>query len=422
MGFKYLPINLGCRLNQAELTEMEVVFSRYGGVVDDKDPDVIVVNTCGVTAKAEKESRQTLRRLKRDYPKAKLIAWGCAADKWLREGDEQVDKWGVDLIYGNENKDYHPELFVKKLGLDKDKKDNVRVQGFYTRRPRRFIKIQTGCNKYCTFCLIPYMRHLSGFRPVDEVVERVRRAEKDGVKEVILTGVDIADYGRTTPAPLKGWQQYSVHKLTVLLRAILEETTIPRIRLGSINPVSFSDEFIDLFAKNKRLMPHFHISLQSGSDAVLKRMNRRYTTDEFYDIVKRLRAKVADVLISTDVIVGFPGETQVEFEETVRFIKKVKFSRLHVFSYSSRPGVVADKMGWRVVPVKVKKARSQILRDLNQELKDYWKRKYKGKLVAVLWERWEEGRLIGWSHNYLPIEAKGDKSRVGQIETVTYPG
>ena len=443
MGFKYWLINLGCRLNQAELAEMEVVFSHYGGVADDKNPDVVVVNTCGVTAKAEKESRQMLRRLRKQYPGAKLVAWGCAADKWLREDRKKVEKWGVDLVYGNENKDQHPVLFIKKLGLgwakpnshsrgviysslesvEEKMGDNNQVKsGFYTQRPRRFIKIQTGCNKYCTFCLIPYMRHLSNSRSIEEVVELVKRAQKDGVKEVILTGVDIADYGRTTPAPLKGWRQYSVHKLTILLKAVLRETTIPRIRLGSINPVSFSDEFIDLFAGNNRLMPHFHISLQSGSDGVLKRMNRRYTKKEFYEIVKRLRERVGDVLISTDIIVGFPGETPEEFGETVEFVKEVRFSRLHVFSYSPRPGVVADKMGWGAVSTQIKKKRSQILRDLNQKLKEYWKKEYKGRKVRVLWERWKEGELIGWSHNYLPVRIKGERDKVGQVETITYPG
>ncbi len=321
MTFKYMTVNLGCRLNQAELTSLESVFNQAGCLYDKNQPQVIIVNTCAVTAKAEKESRQRLRRLKKLYPQAVVVAWGCGAQRWLKDKAVDWRSWGIDYIYGNDNKDQHPLQFLKiKPGqtLSKPKPSNHKVNSAQLiSRVRRFIKIQDGCRRYCTYCIIPYTRPEPASKSIQQVVAEIKRAEKDGVKEVVLTGVDISAYGQDGNGRQNNWYQVSSQGLEDLTKTILDKTVVSRIRFGSINPVSFTPSFIDLFRNNPRLMPHLHISLQSGSDKILKLMNRGYSREQFRQTISRLRSAVPDILISTDIVVGFPGETESDFNDTV---------------------------------------------------------------------------------------------------------
>jgi len=416
--FTYLPVNLGCRLNQAELTKMELIFQAHGGVLDQDHPDLVIINTCGVTTKAEKESRQTIRQLRRRYPQAKLIAWGCAAQRWLSQSKSSWASLGLDAVYGNQDKDTHPIKFINLI-KHPNKTQPVKT-GFYTIRPRRFVKIQTGCDKFCSFCLIPFMRLRSRSKPPDRIIAEVKRAVKDGVKEVILTGVDISSYGLTSPIKPASWRSQDLMPLTHLLEQILAKTKIARIRLGSINPASFNPSFINLFKHHRRLMPHFHISLQSGSDRILKLMNRRYLVSDYIEIIHKLYDQVPDVLISTDIIAGFPTETEADFAATRQLVRRLNLSRLHVFPFSHRPGSLMDKLNLPPLPSKVIKTRAAKLRRIGQQLHLQAKQRYAGQPVKVLWESYRNGVLRGLTHNYLPATKKGSPNQVGQIEEIIY--
>ncbi len=405
--FKYLVVNLGCRLNQAELTRAEEFFQMTGGSFDSQKPDLVVINTCAVTSRAEQQSRQTIRRLKCQYPDSIIVAWGCAVEKWQTMGFKG-SSLGIKFLFGNQNKDLHPAEFVKLVSTKAGRRPGQK-KSFFLSRPRRFIKIQDGCNKFCSYCLIAYLRHRSTSRPVSEIVQEINRAVKDGVKEVILTGVDIADYrsGRSN--------------LADLLETVLNKTSIGRIRLGSIGPEAFADQrLISLISQNKRLLPHFHISLQSGSNRILKLMKRVYTADEYLNWVGRLQNLVDNILISTDVIVGFPSESQTDFLATAELVKKIKFSRLHIFPFSKRPGTLVGKLNLRPVPIEEIKTRSRHLKQVNQTNQIYWRNYFKTKELEVLWESYSNGWLKGWTENYLPAQRPGEAKLVGKVEKCFY--
>ncbi len=427
--FSYLLLNLGCRLNQAELTTLETVLQNLGGIANPSNPHLIILNTCAVTTKAERESRGMIRRLRRQHPQAKIIAWGCAAEKWLQE-KKNWTKFGANYNWGNQNKTpnrHNIPSYSKKSPINfkatltaqlQDILSNPlvpknltqeKIKGFYRPRLRRFIKIQDGCNHFCSYCLIPYLRKTSYSRPLPEILQEIREAVEEGVKEVILTGVDIADYH---------WED---KHLAQLISIILEKVPLQRLRLGSINPPAFKDEsLIKILAENPVFLPHLHISLQSGSKKILQLMKRDYTPQEYLHWVTKLKSRVQNLLISTDVIVGFPGEGEKEFQETVDLIKKVKFSRLHIFPFSSRPGTLVTKLPFHPPQSKVIKQRVKILQQLNSQLQSFWQEYFQGQPLQVLWESYSQGFLRGWSENYLPWKKKGSPSEVGKIETIPY--
>ena len=397
---------LGCRVNQYESEAMAEKFIREGYEVVDFDQfsDVYVINTCTVTNMGDKKSRQIISRARRTNPEAIIAAVGCYSQMSPKEVSEIP---GVDVVLVTRNKG-DVVYYVNKA---KDEgKSQVHVQGVlqnkvfedlkiedYQDKTRAFLKIQDGCNRFCTYCTIPYARGSVCSKDPNKVLSEVRELAKNGFKEVILSGIHTASYG----LDLEG---------NVNLISIIEEIEkidgIERIRIGSIEPAFFTPEVIEKIKSFKKLCPHFHLSLQSGCDATLKRMNRRYTAKEYEDSVNLLRETLPDVSISTDVIVGFPGETEEEFNETYEFLKRIKLTKTHIFKYSPRKGTKAADMP-NQIDGKVKDERSKKLIELNDINEKAFTEKFIDREMDVLFEQQVKGKedvYEGYTRNYIKVE------------------
>ena len=397
---------LGCRVNQYESEAMAEKFIREGYEVVDFDQfsDVYVINTCTVTNMGDKKSRQIISRARRNNPDAIIAAVGCYSQMSPKEVSEIP---GVDVVLGTRNKG-DVVYYVNKA---KDEgKSQVHVQGVlqnkvfedlkiedYQDKTRAFLKIQDGCNRFCTYCTIPYARGSVCSKDPNKVLSEVRELAKNGFKEVILSGIHTASYG----LDLEG----NVNLITII-EEIEKIDGIERIRIGSIEPAFFTAEVIEKIKSFKKLCPHFHLSLQSGCDATLKRMNRRYTAKEYEDSVNLLRETLPDVSISTDVIVGFPGETEEEFNETYEFLKRIKLTKTHIFKYSPRKGTKAADMP-NQINGKVKDERSKKLIELNDINEKAFTEKFLGKEMDVLFEQPVKGKedvYEGYTRNYIKVE------------------
>ncbi len=389
---------LGCRLNEAELETWAQGFQKSGHQVT-READaaqVIVLNSCAVTQDAARKSRQLIRRIHRDNPQAKLVVSGCYA---TLNHDEVAAAMGVDLVVSNQDK----HLLVEKTLAELDMATMPMMStepgetSLFTRgRQRAFVKVQDGCRYRCTFCIVTVARGEESSRPIAAVIEEINALHQQGINEVILTGVHLGGYGSDLDS-----------NLCALVTAILEQTTVPRIRLGSLEPWEFTDGFFDLF-KNPRVMPHLHLPLQSGSDTVLRRMARRCKTEEFAAIVQRLRAAIPNFNITTDIIVGFPGETEQEWQDSFDFIEKIGFGHIHIFTYSKREGTKAATLPDQINEA-VKKQRSQVLHDLASQMKQQFMQANLGETFPVLWEAYSEPynenqrRVFGYTPNYLRV-------------------
>ena len=376
---------LGCRVNTYESEAMTEKFVREGYEVVDFNEmaDVYVVNTCSVTNMGDKKSRQIIGRARRQNPEAIIAVVGCYAQIAPTEvsGIE-----GVDVVLGSRNKG-EIVYYVNKArdeGKQQDKVgavlknkvfEDLKIEE-YNNKTRAFLKIQDGCNRFCAYCLIPYTRGSVCSKDPKKVLEEIRSLADHGFKEIILSGIHTASYGVDLDEKVT---------LVDLLEEIEKIDGIERIRIGSIDPTFFTEDVVRRILALKKLCPHFHLSLQSGCDATLKRMNRRYTAKEYEDIVNLLRDKIEDVSITTDVIVGFPGETDEEFEETYEFLKRIALSKTHIFKYSPRKGTRAENMENQVDGNK-KDERSKKLIELNRINEKAFAEKYIGEVIDVLFE------------------------------------
>ena len=389
---------LGCRLNEAELETWAQAFQTAGHQISRKldNADVVIINSCAVTADAARKSRQLIRRIHRDKPDAKLVVSGCYA---TLNPDEAAQLMGVDLVVSNKDKDHLVEKTITELNLQTMPAMSTEPgeSSLFSRgRQRAFVKVQDGCRYRCTFCIVTVARGEEVSRPVQTVIDEINALYAEGINEVILTGVHLGGYGGDIES-----------NLATLIREILDKTQIPRLRLGSLEPWDLPENFFDLF-QNPRLMPHLHLPLQSGSDTVLRRMARRCKTAEFAEIVKQARAQIPDFNLTTDIIVGFPGETEEEWQESFDFIKSVGFGHIHIFSYSPREGTKAATLPNPVLN-DVKKQRSQQLHDLAQTMKQEFITSQLGKSFPILWEGQREemtdGRYLrfGYTPNYLRV-------------------
>jgi threonylcarbamoyladenosine tRNA methylthiotransferase MtaB len=399
--------SLGCRLNEAELESWAREFQAGGHRLVDEagDADIIVFNSCAVTAEAVRKSRQTIRRSQRQNPRARLVLSGCYATLHRNE----AAALGVDLVVANADKSRLVEIASRELALDAMPEFSTEpgeAALFALGRQRAFVKAQDGCRYRCTFCIVTVARGEERSRPPGEIVREIRRLQEEGVKEVVLTGVHLGGYGSELGIPLDA-----------LIRSILKETEIPRLRLGSLEPWDLPPGFFELF-ENPRFMPHLHLPLQSGSDAVLKRMARRCKSEEFARLVAQARRQVPDINITTDIIVGFPGETAREWEESLRFIETLGFGDIHVFTYSLREGTKAAAMGGQV-PVEIKKERSRVLHELALAQKRALLERFAGREMPVLWENRKDGADRGYTPNYLrvaqPTPEAGLSNRITQV-------
>jgi len=394
--------SLGCKLNQAEteLLAREFAEAGYRLVSLADEADVYILNTCTVTHIADRKSRHWLRLAHRRNPHALLVATGCYAQ---RAPQELAQIEGVSLVLGNDEKSHLLQL-VKQSG---DVSSPVCGQGDATSphytgfRTRTFIKVQDGCNSFCSYCIVPLVRGKEKSLPVDRVVAEVKRRVADGYKEVVLTGVKIGSYN-FDGVNLKG-----------LLEHILAETGVTRLRLSSLQPQEISPELIRLW-RDRRLCRHFHLSLQSGSNAVLNRMQRHYCTSDYQRSVALIRSSVPEAAITTDIIVGFPGETEAEFEESYDFCRRMEFARIHVFPYSPRRETQAARMPQPVAD-EVKKQRTERMLTLARESAQNFSQQFLGQVMSVLWEKQSDGIWSGLTDNYIKVYTKSDKDLTNKL-------
>ncbi|MEF3075537.1 tRNA (N(6)-L-threonylcarbamoyladenosine(37)-C(2))-methylthiotransferase MtaB [Methylobacter sp. Wu1] len=389
---------LGCRLNEAELETWAQAFQKAGHQItrQAEAANLVVINSCAVTQDAARKSRQLIKRIHRDNPAAKLVVSGCYAT--LNE-DEAAQLMGVDLVVSNKDKDRLVEKTLTALNMDSMPAMSTEpgeISLFTRGRQRAFVKVQDGCRYRCTFCIVTVARGVERSRPVADVIDEINALHRQNIDEVILTGVHLGGYGSDLG-----------NNLSDLIKAILAETDIPRLRLGSLEPWELSDDFYALF-DNPRLMPHLHLPLQSGSDSVLRRMARRCKTDEFSAIVNRLRMQIPHFNITTDIIVGFPGETEQEWQDSFDFIKQTGFGHIHIFTYSPREGTKAATLPDQLSN-EVKKQRSQQLHELADIMKRQFFEANVGHSFPVLWEGYSEEldagkkRVFGYTPNYLRV-------------------
>ncbi|WP_089726001.1 tRNA (N(6)-L-threonylcarbamoyladenosine(37)-C(2))-methylthiotransferase MtaB [Candidatus Thiosymbion oneisti] len=394
---------LGCRLNEAELQTWARQFQRQGHPVtaDPEAADLLVINTCAVTAEAVRKSRKLLRRAQRVNPWAKLVVSGCFASL---DRDALARDQGIDLLVLNQDKDRLVEITARAFDLDSMTRDAVEQATnplFVRGRQRAFVKVQDGCRHRCTFCIVTRARGEERSRPIAEVVEEINQLGTEGVKEVVLTGVHLGGYGSDGRGDL-----------SALIRAVLADTHVPRVRLGSLEPWDLPAGFWALF-EDRRLMPHLHLPLQSGSDAVLRRMARRCRTLDFVRLVGAARSQVADFNLTTDIIVGFPSETQAEWQQTLSFVASLGCGHLHVFPYSPRAGTKAATLPGQVHD-RTKQERSRQMHALGRRMKRETLARFVGRRLPILVEGpygdSSQGEWFGYTPNYLPV-------RVGAGET-----
>jgi threonylcarbamoyladenosine tRNA methylthiotransferase MtaB len=393
--------SLGCKLNQSEMDTLagQLTAAGHQVVTAPEESDLCVLNTCAVTHVAAQKTRQALRRLHRDNPSARLVVTGCYAE--LSPADLR-DLPGVELVAGNQAK----ERLAALIGAAQPRLDpqspvsNLESSGFST-RTRALVKIQDGCDNACTYCVIHVARGPQRSRPVAEILAEIQARLAAGHREVVLTGVHIGAYGRDEGAGEPDLDLWG------LVRRILAETDLPRLRLSSIEPWDLVPRVFPLW-EDPRLCRHLHLPLQSGSDAVLRRMGRRTTTGEFAALVEAARAAIPDLAVTTDVIAGFPGETEEEFAEGLAFVEVMGFARVHVFPYSVRSGTPAARMPDQV-PAPVKKERARVLREVAAAGNLAFRQRFVGRTVGVLWESSVLGELgplwSGLTDNYLRVQA-----------------
>ena len=409
-----LYLHCGCKVNQYETNAMmqKMIEAGYKVVDFETKADIYIINTCTVTNMADKKSRQMLRRVKEINPEAILVAVGCYAQV-AKEKLEQIPE--IDLILGiNEKNDI--VKYVEQASKNTYVSDVLHQTEFldfgdvtYTEKTRAVIKVQDGCNQFCSYCIIPYARGRIRSRKPESVIKEITDVAKEGIKEVVITGIHIASYGKDFNTE---------YRLIDLLEEIQKVNGIQRIRLGSLEPTLITEEFVTRLKKLSKICDHFHLSLQSGCDETLKRMNRKYTTDQFRHVVELLRNAYPEVHLTTDVIVGFPGETEEEFNKTYEFLKEIKFYKMHVFKYSPRSGTVATKMP-NQIDGNIKEERSNKLIELSDENEKEYNQKYIGKEVEVLLEEREGEYLKGHTTNYMVVKMKTNENLENTIQKVT---
>ena len=411
-------ITLGCKVNQYETNAMsqKLIENGYKVVEHTQKADIYIINTCTVTNMSDRKSRQMIRRAKEMNPKAFIIAVGC----YVQVSKEEVEKIEeIDLALGNEEK-VNIVNYCNKLLEEKDSEkqsameDVMQAKEFsefgetsYTEKTRAVIKVQDGCDRFCSYCIIPYARGRVRSRKPEHIIKEIENIAKQGIKEVVITGIHIASYGKDFR---------NGYKLIDLLEEINQIEGIERIRLGSIEPLLITEEFVQRLTKLEKICEHFHLSLQSGCDETLKRMNRRYTIEQFTEIVERLRVAYSNVNLTTDIIVGFPGETEEEFNKTYKFLENIKFYKMHIFKYSQRKGTKAAEMPEQISPEE-KEKRSKKLIELSDKNEEEYNKKYIGKTVEVLWEEEKQGTYKGHTKNYVLVESNS-KHQENMLEQV----
>ena len=407
--------NLGCKVNAYETEAMQELLEKNGYeiVPFQETADIYIVNTCTVTNMADRKSRQMLHRVKKMNPNALVVATGCYVQ--AKENSGEVDEC-IDVMIGNNKKkdlieilDKHVQKAVIDINHTKEYEEmHLSKTAEHT---RAYIKVQDGCNQFCAYCIIPFARGRVRSRAKEDVIREVTDLANNGYKEIVLTGIHLSSYG----ADLEG------EDLLSLILAVHDVQGIERIRLGSLEPRIVTEKFAKTIAGLPKMCPHFHLSLQSGCDETLRRMNRRYTSEEYYEKCQLLRKYFANPALTTDIIVGFPGETEEEFEKSKAFVDKVDFYETHIFKYSKRQGTKAAVME-NQVPEQVKTLRSNVLLELDRQKREKYEAHFVGKEVEVLMEESVqingETFQVGHTKEYVKIALQTDKNLQNQVTNV----
>lgn len=418
----YKTLALGCKVNTYEIQAIKELLDKNGYQESHDDKcDVFIVNTCAVTQVGEQKSRQMIRKAIKKYPNATHVVMGCYS-QLHPEIVKDIDNTAIILGTTNRSKiiellneyekNKHQIVLVNKENRKEDY-ECLKITS-YSENTRAFIKIQDGCNNFCSYCIIPYTRGNFRSRPKEEIFNEIKELCDHGFLEIVLTGIDSAGYG-------KEFKDNS-YRFNDLLKDIIEkEPRLKRIRISSMEESELDDEFIDILRNNPVVAPHLHIPLQSGSETVLKRMRRKYNKEQFKSTIDKIRKAVHNIALACDVIVGFPGETEEEFVECMEFIKECGFNYLHVFPYSIREGTPASKMENQVDP-RIKKERVHRLIELGEKLKEDYENQFVGEELNVIVETYNPRTKLyqGYSDNYIEVKVSSDENILGQYISVKY--
>lgn len=391
---------LGCKVNQYESQAMAQSLEKHGFIITDhsEKADVYIINSCTVTAESDRKTRQIVRRFKKLHPDSIVVLTGCMPQAFPEYGRELND---ADIVIGNKSNKLlynyimqyingSGRIFAVELHGNADPFSGDTISSF-RERTRANIKIEDGCNRFCSYCIIPYARGRVRSKPLDELRDEIASLEKNGFTEIVLVGINLSAYGMGTDINIVD---------AVRLAASFEG--IKRVRLGSLEPDHITDEIITELAKIPEFCPQFHISLQSGCDKTLKHMNRHYNSNEYYELCQKLRSAFDDTTLTTDVMVGFPDETSEDFEESLRFVEKVGFEKVHIFPYSVRPGTPAAKMPNQIVKSEKEKRVSR-MSDATEKIRKKYLESQIGKTLEILVEEYHDGFLQGYTKNYTPV-------------------
>lgn len=406
---------LGCKVNQYETQAMGEQFKKAGYEVtsNQNDADIFVVNSCTVTASGDQKSRQAVRRFKRNHPNSVVILTGCMPQAYPEQA-KSLDC--ADIIIGNKSDDKIVLLLNEHL-KNKNQIENIvlhkKGDGFdclnissFNERTRAFVKIQDGCDRFCSYCIIPTSRGRARSKPIDKLKHELNNIAQSGYKEVTLVGINLSFYGDGL-----GYNLYDAVKLACSF------DSFKRVRLGSLEPDNISDKLIKNLATLDKFCPQFHISLQSGCDKTLKNMNRHYDSNEYYSLCKKLRNSFKDTTLTTDIMVGFPDETEEDFNNSIEFAKKVKFEKIHAFPYSVRPGTKAEKMS-NHIQKSVKEERCKKLISVSNKIRlDFFKSQV-GNTVEILCETFSDGFVYGYTKNYTPLKVRSNCDLHGELKKV----
>ena len=405
---------LGCKVNQYETQEMREQLNKSGYQVteDEEDADVFVINSCTVTSESDRKTRQCVRHYKKKHPESTVVLTGCMPQSFPEMAEKLTE---ADIVLGNKNN----KLLVSSLNeyfgascrvlhMEQHESGEPLISSGITsfeERTRATLKIEDGCDRFCSYCIIPKARGRIRWKPIDDIKREVNALADNGYREIVLVGINLSAYGKGSDIDLAD-----------AIAVISEHEKIERIRLGSLEPDHITDDLIEKMAKYEKLCPQFHISLQSGCDKILKKMNRHYTSDEYFTLCEKLRKSFKDCTLTTDIMVGFPQESNEDFEITKQFAEKVGFEKIHIFPYSRRSGTVADKMDGQIEK-SVKTVRVAELSKIADKIRNEFLEKQIGKTLSVLIEsRQSDGMYLGYTANYTPIKCKNGV--VGEIKDV----
>ncbi len=405
---------LGCKVNQYETQEMREQLTKNGYEIteDENTADIFVINSCTVTSESDRKTRQCVRHYNKKYPQSIIVLTGCMPQSFPEMAEKLTE---ADVVLGNKNNkllvsslDEYFSSPCRTLNMEQHQSGEGLVSSGISRfeeRTRAILKIEDGCDRFCSYCIIPKARGRVRWKPIEDIKAEVKSLTDNGYREIVLVGINLSAYGKGTELDLAD-----------AVFAVNENEKVDRIRLGSLEPDHITDELIEKLAKCEKLCPQFHISLQSGCDKILKKMNRHYTSDEYYSLCQKLRKEFKDCTLTTDIMVGFPHETDEDFEITKAFAQKVGFEKIHIFPYSRRSGTVADRMDGQIEK-SVKAQRVNALSQVAEEIRNNFLNAQIGKELSVLIEEKQKNDVyFGYTPNYTPV--KVSQGVVGEIQKI----